>query len=277
MPELETIRIVDEALNARVRSQIRSNSEATSTETITVNDEQVSALLPSDEAKLVVLPDDSSDTAHGQDTDESAPEIEHLQSFVADFAHDLRGPLAVVGGYIELARETGEMSHLHNATEALTRATRLLDHLKQLSEEGRDIADPKPVDLRVVAAAAWRAIETDDATLDIAGTQTIMADKVRLQQLFENLFRNAVEHGGPAVTVRVGLLAERGFYVADDGPGIPEGDRETVFEMGHSGDGSTGLGLTICNRIAGAHGWRIQVTEAPDGGARFEVSDVDLA
>lgn len=272
MPELETIRIVDEALNARVRSQIRSNSEATSTETITVNDEQVSALLPSDEAKLVVLPDDSSDTAHGQDTDESAPEIEHLQSFVADFAHDLRGPLAVVGGYIELARETGEMSHLHNATEALTRATRLLDHLKQLSEEGRDIADPKPVDLRVVAAAAWRAIETDDATLDIAGTQTIMADKVRLQQLFENLFRNAVEHGGDDVTVEVGTLTGReGIYVADDGVGIDAECRDTVFEYGVSStENGTGLGLAIVADVAEAHDWTVSVHEREDGGARFD-------
>jgi signal transduction histidine kinase len=108
---------------------------------------------------------------------------------------------------------------------------------------------------------------------------TLVADRSRLQQLFENLFSNSVAHAGVDVTVRVGLLDGRdGFYVEDDGPGIPETERSTVFEMGYTTDtDGTGFGLAICNQIADAHGWNFGVTEGRWGGARFEVSSVDVA
>jgi signal transduction histidine kinase len=86
---------------------------------------------------------------------------------------------------------------------------------------------------------------------------------------------DSVEHGGPDVTITVGDLAD-GFYVTDDGPGIPEDDRELVFESGYStaSDG-TGFGLSIVERLASAHGWEVRVTDAADGGARFEITGVD--
>ena len=97
-----------------------------------------------------------------------------------------------------------------------------------------------------------------------------------LRRLLENLLRNAVEHGGDDVRVTVGPLAEGdGFYVADDGLGIPEEKREGVFESGYStGSGGAGLGLSIVDGIADAHGWTIEVGESESGGARFEMSDV---
>jgi len=77
------------------------------------------------------------------------------------------------------------------------------------------------------------------------------------------------------VTVTVGSL-EDGFYVADDGPGIPEADREKVFESGYSTDGDgTGLGLAIVRRIAQAHGWDVTLTTSESGGARFEFHGVE--
>jgi signal transduction histidine kinase len=96
--------------------------------------------------------------------------------------------------------------------------------------------------------------------------------------VFENLFRNAVEHGGEDVTVRVGRAGEDCIYVEDDGPGIPADDRDAVFEPGHtSATGGTGFGLTIIKRIAEAHGWEITVTDGRDGGARFEFDTTGLA
>jgi signal transduction histidine kinase len=80
------------------------------------------------------------------------------------------------------------------------------------------------------------------------------------------------------VTVTVGELADcDGFYVADDGPGIPADERETVFESGYStaADG-TGFGLSIVEEIASAHGWAVRVTDSAEGGARFEVAGVDV-
>ncbi len=85
---------------------------------------------------------------------------------------------------------------------------------------------------------------------------------------------DSVEHADPEVTVTVGAL-EGGFFVEDDGPGIPESDRDRVFEHGFStATRGTGFGLTIVGEIAGAHGWDVAVTEGSEGGARFEFTGV---
>jgi signal transduction histidine kinase len=100
---------------------------------------------------------------------------------------------------------------------------------------------------------------------------TIDADDGRLEALFENLFRNAIEHGGENVTVRVGRSPTE-FYVEDDGPGIPEDEREQVFDHGHTtSESGTGFGLSIVEQIADAHGWDVVISEGADSGARFEV------
>jgi signal transduction histidine kinase len=93
--------------------------------------------------------------------------------------------------------------------------------------------------------------------------------------LFENLFRNAVNHGGGEVTVTVGELAD-GFYVADGGAGIPDEERDDIFEAGYStaGDG-TGFGLEIVKEIVEAHSWEIRVTDSETGGTRFEINGVE--
>jgi signal transduction histidine kinase len=103
----------------------------------------------------------------------------------------------------------------------------------------------------------------------------ISADEDRLTELFENLFRNAVEHGGSEVTVTVGPM-NGGFYVADDGPGIAEERREAVFDHGvSSSDDGSGYGLSIVRTIAHAHGWDVIVSEADAGGARFEFTGIE--
>jgi signal transduction histidine kinase len=105
-----------------------------------------------------------------------------------------------------------------------------------------------------------------------------MADGDRLQQLFENLFRNAIEHCPERVRVGVGTLTDRdGFYVQDDGPGIPADERSAVFESGYTtNEHGTGFGLAIVDDVVAAHGWEIQVTESSAGGARFEITDVEV-
>jgi signal transduction histidine kinase len=111
--------------------------------------------------------------------------------------------------------------------------------------------------------------------LNVEAEVTIRADGSSLQQLFENLYRNAVEYGGDDVIVRVGEMND-GFFVADTGPGIPESERENIFEAGYSTtDNGTGFGLRIVNEIADAHGWEVAITESEEGGARFEITGVE--
>ena len=131
------------------------------------------------------------------------------------------------------------------------------------------------VDLGELARECWQIVETAEAQLVVETTQTVQADDGRLRQLLENLFRNSVEHGGEDVTITVGPLDD-GFYVADDGPGIPESEREHVFESGYStADEGTGFGLSIVEQIVRAHDWDIRVTQSDPEGARFEITGVD--
>ncbi len=153
----------------------------------------------------------------------------------------------------------------------------LIVDLLTLARSGNRITGMELVELAVVAESGWQNVVTVDATLVSETERTIRADRTRLQQLLENLIRNTVEHGGTDPTVTIGDLTGRdGFYIADDGPGIPDENRERVFEGGYStsSDG-TGLGLPIVEEIAHAHGWDIMVTSSESGGAQFEFTDVE--
>ncbi len=197
---------------------------------------------------------------------------ERLEEFTGVVSHDLRNPLQLIDGKITLAQQTGNLDHLSDASDAVDRMERMLDELLTLAREGQTIAETEPVALPECCRTAWDGVATDDATLVVDTDRTVEADTARLQRLLENLFRNAADHAGPDVTVTVGDTTE-GFYVADDGPGIPADQRDSVFEFGttFSADG-TGFGLAIVESIAEAHGWSITVGDSESGGARFDIS-----
>ncbi|MGM0372372.1 MAG: PAS domain-containing sensor histidine kinase, partial [Halobacteriota archaeon] len=199
---------------------------------------------------------------------------DRLEEFASVVSHDLRNPLNVAQGRIELARETGSTDHLTAAKDGIDRSLELIEDMLALARAGEGASEEEPVSLTDLAATCWTQVDTDPATLTVEATGTVLADRSRFRQLLENLFRNAVEHGGDAVTVTVGDL-EDGFYVADDGAGIPAEERTVVFETGHSGpESGNGLGLSIVTQIADAHGWELAVTESETGGARFEFRGV---
>jgi len=198
---------------------------------------------------------------------------ERLDEFASVVAHDLRNPLSIAIGFLDIVAETGDLTHLDRIEGAHDRMERLIDDLLTLARGETTVTDTKQIDLKTVTTEAWGYVDTAEATLTVADTvPTVAGDAGRLTQLFENLFRNAVEHGGEAVTVTVGQLdGGDGFYVADDGAGIPPGKREAVLEHGvTSTNGGTGFGLSIVEDIAKAHGWTVDVTEGAAGGARFE-------
>ncbi|NHN48329.1 GAF domain-containing protein [Halostella sp. JP-L12] len=284
---------------------------------------------------------------------ELARQNEQLDEFASVVSHDLRNPISVADGYLELAREEGDVDALDQVADAIDRMERLTDDLLELARSGRVVTDPAAVSLSDAAAEAWENVDTGGARLDVRGDAAVRADRRRLLQLFENLFRNSVEHGAPEETaeaigedtfyrsaaddatsrgtadgplsddaaaegavgdgasaaaaelsVTVGVLSGKravdsrssadrsspvGFYVEDDGPGIPPSERDAVYEWGYSStsDG-TGFGLAIVREIAEAHGWSVRIADADggdepsaggdgrdlSGGARFEITGV---
>lgn len=194
---------------------------------------------------------------------------ERLERFTSTVSHDLRNPLTVATGRLEIAVEETDSEHVETALDALERMETMIEDLLDLARQGQPIDETETVSLETAANDAWKMVQTEEAALDIQGDRDLAADPDRLASLFENLFRNAVEHAGPAVTVTVEPTAG-GFAVGDDGPGIPPDDRDAVFESGYTTDvDGTGFGLAIVSEIAEAHDWTVAVDESEAGGAKF--------
>ena len=207
---------------------------------------------------------------------ELAHQNRRLDRFTGVVSHDLRSPLAATVGWIEMAKSDCEADYLTEATAGLDRMGTIIDHTLELAKQGRTVASFEPVDFAELVTDCWRMTTTDDEGLTIHGTATISGDPDRLRHLFENLFRNAIEHGSQDAVISIGAL-EDGFYVEDNGTGIPEAERERITERGYStsSDG-TGLGLAIVQEIADSHGWQLRATDSTTGGARFELTGVEF-
>jgi signal transduction histidine kinase len=205
---------------------------------------------------------------------------ERLEDFASVVSHDLRNPLNVAQSSVELVRDDIDNDHVDRIDRSLERMNDIIDDVLLLARQGDTVDDPSPVDLETMVSDAWSYVDIGDVELVVEPAGRIEADPSRLQEVLGNLFRNAAEHGD-ATSVTVGPLAaeraedEGDFYVADDGEGIPDSNREEVFETGFStARGGTGLGLSIVREIANAHGWSVRVTDSASGGARFEITGV---
>ncbi len=277
---------------------------------------------------------------------------ERLEEFTDIVSHDLQGPLMEIRSSANTVRSTGDVTHVDRVVDATDRIDELVTDLLRLARTGRQLDVEQPVELDAVAHQAWSHVWSPSAELVITTDQTVLGDPSRIQQLFENVFRNSVEHraddseaegptpstagdswvdpvvegieqgvsdggresdGGSVenrtsttdsrtvptdigrttvsrgdlsrdrptdlegtVRISVGPL-EGGFYVEDDGPGIPQKTRDRVFEKGYTNKSEgTGIGLSIVRQIVDAHGWSIRLTDGTTGGARFEITGVDF-
>jgi len=199
---------------------------------------------------------------------------QRLEEFASVVSHDLRNPLNVASGHLELLADECESDRIEAIADAHNRMDGMIQDLLMLARQGEIVGEFEPVRFNDFVPECWQNVSTDDAELAIDEDATIMADPEQLKSLLENLFRNAVEHGGEGVTIHIGRLDD-GFFVEDDGVGIPEADRDRIFDIGYSGDDSgSGFGLGIVRRIAEAHGWSIDVSNGDTGGARFEFTGV---
>ncbi|MFB6311386.1 MAG: ATP-binding protein, partial [Salinirussus sp.] len=202
---------------------------------------------------------------------------ERLERFASVVSHDLRNPLSVARSRIDLAAEETESDNLDAAADALDRMETLIEDVLALARQGRSIGTTDAVSLSTLVEEVRDSVPLKEATLTLEGELEFLADEDRVLQLLENLVRNAIDHGGSDVTITIGVNeAGDGFYVADDGPGIPADDRDDVLEMGYTtSESGTGFGLAIVKEIADAHGWQLSVGESADGGARFDIRGVE--
>jgi PAS domain S-box-containing protein len=224
---------------------------------------------------LLVLADRSEERARRAELERRN---EQLEAFASIVSHDLRNPLNVAIGNIGMAKQLDDDAEkLETAEASLERMERLIDEVLTLARQGKDVEEFERLELEETVQLAWSSVDEMWAELEYEDLPAITADGERLRRLFENLFRNALEHGGEDVTVRVGTLGEDGFFVEDDGPGIPKHERDEIFDPGYTtGEDGTGLGLAIVQSIAEAHGWEIDAAEGTDGGARFEIRGVQV-
>ncbi len=199
---------------------------------------------------------------------------ERLEAFYDVITHDIPNHLNVAATRLDLTLHTEDMEHLDYVDTAHERIASVINDMRTLVEQGQQLASPEPVWLSDIVWSCWQSATGSDSTisLELVDDGQVLADPSRLKQLLENLFWNSVEHGGD--TVRVGSL-DNGFFVEDNGPGIPAEERDNVLTPGYTtGAGNSGFGLAIVHEIARAHGWRLEITDGTDGGARFEFTEV---
>ncbi|ADP79585.1 sensor histidine kinase [Pseudofrankia inefficax] len=196
--------------------------------------------------------------------------VERHKRFVADAAHELRSPLAILRTRLELGQREAPCL----VEEALTDVDRLQNLAADLLLLARlDAGEPLRVDEvdlgEVAAEEALRPRRGDvQVTLDIAPDVVVTGSASHLRRMVGNLVDNAVRHAASTVVVRVAAPAT--VQVSDDGPGIPAQHRESVFDRFTRLDetrardgGGSGLGLAIARDIAHAHGGTLTATE-PD-------------
>ncbi|SDJ63559.1 PAS domain S-box-containing protein [Halovenus aranensis] len=234
------------------------------------------SLLPADEVFSGVVLVFHDITERKQNERELRRQNERLEEFASIVSHDLRNPLNVAMGHLEIIQDNHDSPSVQHVAGALDRMETLIRETLQLAKQGEMVTETEPIQLSSILNGCWGMIAGEEATLEQTGDVQFEGDPPRVKQLFENLFRNAIDHAGEDVTVRVGYEGGT-LTVADDGPGVPPDQRDEVFDTGHTtSDDGTGFGLAIVQEIVDAHDWEITVSESWAGGARFEITGFDV-
>lgn len=214
--------------------------------------------------------------------------FETQRRFIDDTTHELRTPITVIRGHLELlAHEPDRLAETTDLSiEELDRMRRIVDDLSLLAHADRPdflVVDRVDVaDLTVDALDKAQVLGERRWRLDEVAEGEIRADGQRLTQAVMQLISNAVRHTEPGDTITIGSRREVGrirWWVSDTGPGVGEADREHLFERFRRGANTTrhdgsGLGLAIVDTIARAHGGAARLVEQPQG-ARFEIEIPD--
>jgi len=220
-----------------------------------------------------------------------AASIQKERRFTADAAHELRTPVAAIKAQAQVAQAASSkeerMHALDNAILGCDRASHLIEQLLTLSRVDNldgGVAEPCPlrsIAAEVIASLAPAALEKGVRLELLVGDEvTVRGNPALLRVLLRNLLDNSVKHTAPGTSVQVSITHEAkkiSLSVSDDGPGIPEQEREKVSErfyrpLGTQSSGS-GLGLSIVKRIAEVHDASLQIGPGREGrGLRVTVT-----
>ncbi len=219
--------------------------------------------------------------------------LRELTNFAGTVAHDLRGPLTVLDGWLELAEDSNEEGDREQVDEALSRARDGSRRMRQVIEDwlGYTVVQngqlhPERVELEPLVSeiisthrSGWD--DADEAEFALALEHAVAADPALLRQVLDNLVGNAIKYTPPGTTPSVRITSavddEPGWIrleVTDNGMGIPEGEEERIFEEFHRGpragrSAGTGLGLSLSRRIVARHGGQLTARSNPEGGSTF--------
>jgi two-component system, OmpR family, sensor kinase len=204
------------------------------------------------------------------------------RQFFDDAGHELRTPITIVRGNLELLPDepAARQRAVAIATDELDRMSRMVQDLLTLGKAERpDFLVPGPVDVqRLVLDACDKAhtLAPRDWRAEVRSTGSMLGDGQRLTQALMQLAENATRHTDPGDRITIGCAAARGevqLWVSDTGVGIPEDDHRRIFERFSRGStargGGTGLGLAIVTAITRAHGGQVELWSEPGRGSRF--------
>ena len=204
---------------------------------------------------------------------------ERQRVFVADVAHELRTPLAILRTKLDTLKDTQAAEALCREVDAMTRlVSQMLAFARYelFRPESGESADLREVCTAVATHLAPLAIREDRLIEIIADDPSVVVpgSPQALEQAIRNLVENAMRFAPPQSTVTVRITGEPAIHVVDHGPGVPKDKRQSIFtrfgRADRRGEGA-GLGLAIVKRIADAHGASVQVEDTPGGGADFSV------
>jgi PAS domain S-box-containing protein len=224
-----------------------------------------------------------------QDVTERKRLDELRENILSTVSHELRTPLTSIVGFSLTLKEKGTQLSGNTRAEIVThlaeqarKLDRLLSDLLDLDRLRYGLIRPtfRATDIGLLAAQVVSEYQVNGHVIDVQAESVVAeVDAAKVERIVENLLANAIKHTVPGTQILVRVESYDGgvlIAVDDRGAGVPETDRQSIFEIFNRGAGvpaspGTGIGLSLVSQFAALHGGRVWVQENPGGGASFRV------